>query len=88
MRHLFAALGLSKDKLYGHIKPVKRRTQSLKFCRYLRSLYPANARIAIVADNFSPHLTTKRCQRVGIWAAANNVEIAYTPINSSWLNRI
>ncbi|MFD5749005.1 transposase [Streptomyces sp. NPDC127033] len=45
-------------------------------------------RIAIVCDNFSPHLTTKKCQRVGTWAAANNVEIAYTPTNSSWLNRI
>jgi hypothetical protein len=56
VRHLFAALDLSKDKLYGHIKPVKRRTQFLEFCRYLRSLYPADVRIAIVADNFSPHL--------------------------------
>ncbi len=45
-------------------------------------------RIAITCDNYSPHLTTKRCQRVGTWAAANNVEIAYTPTNSSWLNRI
>ncbi|MFB9574196.1 IS630 family transposase [Streptomyces yanii] len=88
VRHLFAALDLSKDKLYGHIKPVKRRTQFLEFCRYLRSLYPADIRIAIVADNFSPHLTTKRCQRVGTWADANNVEIAHTPTNSSWLNRI
>jgi hypothetical protein len=25
---------------------------------------------------------------VGQWAAANNVEIAYTPTSSSWLNRI
>jgi len=25
---------------------------------------------------------------VGTWAKANNVEIAYTPTNSSWLNRI
>nr|WSX81778.1 hypothetical protein OH826_18995 [Streptomyces sp. NBC_00899] len=33
-------------------------------------------------------MTTKRCQRVGTWAAANNVEISYTPTNSSWLNRI
>lgn len=72
--------------LYGHIKPVKRRTQFPEFCRYLRTLYPPNTRIAIVCDNFSPHLTTKRCQRVGSWAAANNVEIAYTPTNSSWLN--
>jgi transposase len=88
VRHLFAALDLAKDKLYGHIKPIKRRTQFLEFCRYLRSLYPPEVRIAIVCDNFSPHLTTKKCQRVGTWAAANNIEIAYTPTNSSWLNRI
>ncbi|UKY48144.1 IS630 family transposase [Streptomyces inhibens] len=49
---------------------------------------PPTVRIAIVCDNFSPHLTTKKCQRVGSWAAASNVEIAYTPTNSSWLNRI
>ncbi|MCX4625372.1 histidine phosphatase family protein [Streptomyces sp. NBC_01443] len=54
----------------------------------LLSLHPAGVRIAIVCDNYSPHLTTKRCQRVGTWAAADNVEIAYTPTNSSWLNRI
>lgn len=45
-------------------------------------------RIAIVCDNYFPHLSTKRCQRVATWAAANNVEIAHTPTNSSWLNRI
>jgi transposase len=33
VRHLFAALDLAKDKLYGHIKPVKKRTQFLEFCR-------------------------------------------------------
>lgn len=37
VRHLFAALELAKEKLYGHIKPVKRRTQFLEFCRYLRT---------------------------------------------------
>ncbi|GKQ40222.1 hypothetical protein ALMP_67480 [Streptomyces sp. A012304] len=88
VQHLFAALYLTKDKLYCHIKPVKKRTQFLEFCRYLRSLYPPQIRIALVCDNFSPHLTTKRCQRVGTWAAANNVEIAYTPTSSSWPNRI
>ena len=35
-----------------------------------------------------PHLSTKNDQRVGEWAAANNVELAYTPTYSSWLNRI
>jgi hypothetical protein len=33
---------------------------------------------------FSPHLTTARDGRIGAWAAANNVEIAYTPTKSSW----
>jgi hypothetical protein len=60
----------------------------LEFCRYLRSLCPPRIRIAIVLDNFSPHLTTKKDSRVGDWASANNVELAYTPTDSSWLNRI
>ena len=39
-------------------------------------------------DNFSPHLSTTDDSRIGDWAAANNVELAYTPTNASWLNRI
>ena len=88
VRHLFAAYDLARDHLFGHIKPRKKRTQFLEFCRYPRTLYPADVRIAIVCDNYSPHLTTKRCPQVADWAEANNVEIAYTPTNSSWLNRI
>jgi hypothetical protein len=41
VRHLFAAYDLGRDKLYGHIKPRKGRTESLAFVRYLRTLYPA-----------------------------------------------
>jgi transposase len=88
VRHLLAAYELGEDKLYGHIKPRKTRARFLEFCRYLRSLYPLSTRIAIICDNFSPHLTMRTDTRVGTWAAANNVEIAYTPTNSSWLNRI
>jgi hypothetical protein len=54
----------------------------------LRTLYPGSVRIAIICDNFSPHLTTRRGGRVGAWAAVSNVEIACTPTNSSWSNRI
>ncbi|TFE25065.1 IS630 family transposase [Frankia sp. B2] len=88
VRHLLAGYDLHRDRLYGHVKPVKGRTQFLAFCRYLRSLYPPDVRIAIICDNFSPHLSTKTDSRVGDWAAAANVEIAYTPTYSSWLNRI
>ena len=83
-----AGYDLSTDRLYGHVVKKKGRTQFLAFCRYLRTLHPPAVRIAIVLDNFSPHLSTKADQRVGEWAAANNVELAYTPTYSSWLNRI
>jgi transposase len=88
VRHMFGALDLNRDKLYGHVKPNKNRTTFLAFCRYLRSLYPPEVRIAIVLDNYSPHLSTKKDGRVGEWAAANNVEFAYVPTNASFLNRI
>jgi len=88
VRHLMAAYDLNQDKIYGHIKTKKDRTTLLEFCRYLRSLYPPGVRIAIVLDNFSPHLSTQRDARVSDWAQANNVELAYVPTNASWLNRI
>ena len=88
VRHLMAGYDLSTDRLYGHVVKRKDRTAFLRFVRYLRSLHPPGVRIAIVLDNFSPHLTTKADGRVAEWAAANNVELAYTPTYSSWLNRI
>ena len=88
VRHLMAGYDLSTDRLYGHVATKKGRTQFLAFARYLRSLHPVEVRIAIVLDNFSPHLSTKTDRRVGEWASANNVELAYTPTYSSWLNRI
>jgi transposase len=88
VRHLFAAYDLGADKIYGHIKPNKKRGTFLTFCKYLRSLYPPDVRIGIVLDNFSPHLSTWVDTRVGDWARDNNVEFAYVPTNASWLNRI
>ena len=88
VRHLLAGYDLSTDRLYGHIVARKGRVEFLAFCRYLRSLHPAEVRIAIVLDNYSPHLSTKKDQRVGDWAEANNVELAYVPFYGSWLNRI
>jgi transposase len=88
VRHLMAGYDLSTDRLYGHVTARKGRTEFLAFCRYLRSLHPPEVRIAIVLDNFVPHRSTKNDQRVGEWAEQNNVEFAYTPTYSSWLNRI
>jgi transposase len=88
VRHLFAAYDLSRDKLYGHIRQRKRRGEFLSFLRYLRTLYPPTIRIAVVLDNYSPHLSTTDDRRAERWTAVNNVELAYTPTNASHLNRI
>ena len=88
VRHMMGAYDLATDRLYGHVVTRKDRTAFIRFLRYVRSLHPPEVRIGIVLDNFSPHLSTKKDQRVGEWAAANNVELAYTPTYSSWLNRI
>lgn len=88
VRHLLAGYDLSTDRLYGHVVARKGRTEFLAFCRYLRCLHPPQVRIAIVLDNFSPHLSTATDSRVGDWARANNVELAYVPFYGSWLNRI
>ncbi len=88
VRHMFGALDLGRDRMYGHVKGRKARTEFLAFCRYLRSLHPPAVRIALVLDNFSPHLSTRTDPRVGEWAEANNVELAYVPFYASWLNRI
>ena len=88
VRHMMGAYDLATDRLYGHVVTTKDRTAFIRFLKYVRKLHPPEVRIGIVLDNFSPHLSTKKDQRVGEWAVANNVELAYTPTYSSWLNRI
>ncbi len=83
VRHLFAAYGPARDRLYGHIENIKHCSKFLEFSRSLRSLYPPEVRIAIVCGNHSPRLTTKCCRRVADRAGTSNVEIAHTPTNSS-----
>jgi hypothetical protein len=79
VRHMFGAYDLSRDRLYGHIRTRKGRTEFLEFLRYVRTLHPKAVRLAIVLDDFSPHLATKKDQRVAEWAAANNVKLASRP---------
>ena len=61
------AYDVSRDRLYGDIKKRKSRVEFMEFCRYVRSLYPAEVRLHIVLDNFSPH----KGQQVRDWAHDN-----------------
>lgn len=84
VRHMLGAYDVTRDRLYGHVKKRKTRVEFLAFCRYVRSLHPAETRLHFILDNFSPHLG----EEVRNWAHDNNVELAYTPHYGSWLNRI
>ena len=84
VRHLLCALDVGSDLLCGEVTEHKTRVEFLNLCASVRARYPAETRLAFVLDNFSPH----KGDEVREWAADNNVELAYTPHYSSWLNRI
>jgi transposase len=84
VRHLLCALDVGEDALTGEVTERKTRVEFLAQCDQIRRRYPAEERIALILDNFSPH----KGAEVRAWADANNAELAYTPFYSSWLNRI
>ena len=84
VRHLLCALDVGSDLLVGEVSERKTRVEFLSLCSSVRARYPAETRLAFVLDNFSPH----KGDEVRDWARDNNVELAYTPHYSCWLNRI
>ena len=52
--HLLAGYDLATDRMYGHVKAHNRRAHFPAFAHHLRSLHPAEQRIAIITDNCSP----------------------------------
>ena len=59
----------------------------MRFLRYVRIAAPADVRIGIVLDNFSPHLSP-RTTAVSAMGRGENIELAFVPLYASWLNRI
>lgn len=55
MQHMLGADDLARDRLYGHIKARKGRTQCRQLCRYMRSLSPAEVRVALALLTQSQH---------------------------------
>ncbi len=84
VRHLLVAYDLKSDKLYGHNRKQKTSRDFLWFLKVLRRRYHRSERLYIVLDNFSTHKTVK----IRRFAAENNIKLVFTPMYSSWLNRI
>ena len=75
--------------MYGHVKKRKRRIEFLEFCRYLRSLYPPEVRIAIVLRQLQPAPDHQEVTRESAAGPRRTTSRSPTrPTNSSWLNRI
>jgi len=81
---LLAAQGMPSLRIAEVVFSDPDTVREVTFCTTIRARYPAQARLAFVLDNFSVH----KGDDVRAWAAANNVEFAYTPHYASWLNRI
>ena len=55
VRHLPAPMSWVRTSCSGTSSPARPGPASLEFCRYLRSLYPPQVRIAIICDNCEDH---------------------------------
>jgi transposase len=84
VRHWLAFYDVHADKLWGYVRPRKRRQEVLAVLKRMRRRYRASLRVHLILDNFSPHKTAE----VETWCAQNNVHLVWTPTNASWLNPI
>ncbi|MFP6646049.1 MAG: transposase [Candidatus Latescibacterota bacterium] len=84
VRHYLSAYDLQDDRLLMHGYRRKRWQEILHFLRYLRRRYPADERLYIILDNWSPHKKSE----VVRWARVHNISLVYSPTNASWLNPI
>jgi len=84
VRHWLAFYDIHGDKLWGYTRRRKRSREVLEVLKRMRRRYPAEQRIHLILDNFSPHGTPA----VKRWCRQNNVHLIWTPTNASWLNPI
>ena len=81
---LLAFYDVHADCLQGMVRKRKTSKDVLAAFRRLRACYPADTRIYIIMDNFRSH----KHKDVSSFITDNNMEVAWTPTYSSWLNAI
>lgn len=78
---MFAALDLATGEMFYRFRDRKRWREFLGFLKQLRRRFPTG-RLYLVCDNYGSHGKAE----VATWCATNDVELAFTPSNGSWLN--
>ena len=82
VRHLLAAYDPSDGTMIGHLRDHKTWTETQELLEALRARF--DEPLVIVLDNWSPHRKTE----LRAWAAEHEIEFAFLPTYSSWLNLI
>lgn len=83
---LLAGIDLLSGQVLGLVRPRHRSTEFIEFLKLADAHYPAGARIRIVLDNHSAHIS--RQTRSFLATLPNRFEFTFTPKHGSWLNLI
>jgi transposase len=83
---LLAGIDLLSGEVLGLVRKRHRSVEFIEFLRLVDARYPAGARIRIVLDNHSAHISKET--RTFLATLPNRFEFTFTPKHGSWLNLI
>ncbi len=83
---LLAGIDLWNGDVLGLVRDRHRSAEFIEFLRLADAHYPAEARIRMVLDNHSAHIS--RETRAYLATLPNRFEFIFTPTHGSWLNLI
>ncbi len=83
---LLAGIDLLSGEVLGLVRKRHRSAEFIEFLQLADAHYPAGARIRIVLDNHSAHIS--RQTRTFLATQPNRFEFTFTPKHGSWLNLI
>lgn len=83
---LLAGIDLLSGEVLGLVRKRHRNAEFIEFLRLADTHYPAGARIRVVLDNHSAHISKET--RTYLATLPNRFEFTFTPKHGSWLNLI
>jgi transposase len=83
---LLAGIDLLSGEVLGLVRKRHRSAEFIEFLKLADAHYPAGARIRIVLDNHSAHISKET--RAFLGTVPNRFDFTFTPKHGSWLNLI
>lgn len=83
---LLAGIDLLSGEVLGLVRTRHRSVEFIEFLQLAHAHYPVGARIRIVLDNHSAHISKET--RTFLGTLPNRFEFTFTPKHGSWLNLI